>query len=336
MSDLREDKPRRYVLNPSVDWAVKPTQEIYIEDFLPRPAPEVISYIQRQGREYVLPSPEEIERFARENPEAFRAGCDLIRAEYAAAVEQDAKVKGAKRNTPGYLAVLGALEYVAGKHPRELLVGPGKWMYFEKWLPPDWEVSADTELVSAVLAIALLLMVDHPPVNIKLPSIPLAPPPRKPGEPLITRLENRRGIREAIRSVYEPVWIEWLAWAWSNRMILLPVSPAGGGGTQPNSQGSKTTTVVLWEGAEHTERNVKLARTRTAYLEAHGDVSEALKALNRDDCSIGQSTFYEHLNKLDQETPGWRGGVRRDSGPSGKSEIGGQTGIREKHRGKSR
>lgn len=64
--------------------------------------------------------------------------------------------------------------------------------------------------------------------------------------------------------------------------------------------------VVLWEGAEVSEFNIKLARVRTAYLEANGNVKLALKSLKNDGLSISKSTFYNHLNTLDERDPGWR------------------------------
>jgi hypothetical protein len=64
--------------------------------------------------------------------------------------------------------------------------------------------------------------------------------------------------------------------------------------------------VVLWEGAEHTPRNIKLARTRTAYLENGGNVKAALEALRASGHPIGQSTLYNHVNELDKCIPGWR------------------------------
>ncbi|HYF14043.1 MAG TPA: hypothetical protein VD971_03105 [Phycisphaerales bacterium] len=64
--------------------------------------------------------------------------------------------------------------------------------------------------------------------------------------------------------------------------------------------------VVLWPGAAPTDRNIRLGRTRAAYEEAHGNVSEALRALKAQGTKIGCSTFYDHLAALDRELPGWR------------------------------
>jgi len=95
----------------------------------------------------------------------------------------------------------------------------------------------------------------------------------------------------------------------------------------------RASTVVLWEGAAHTDHNVRLARTRSAYLEAGGNVREALAALRSDGFAIGQSTFYDHLRELDKESPGWRDQVLRNSGLSGKMERAGTAGLRQRHRG---
>ncbi len=65
-------------------------------------------------------------------------------------------------------------------------------------------------------------------------------------------------------------------------------------------------TVVLWESAEQSERNIRIARTRTAYLECHGNVADARTALAKEGHPIAQSTFYDHLNVLDQQDPDWR------------------------------
>lgn len=76
------------------------------------------------------------------------------------------------------------------------------------------------------------------------------------------------------------------------------------------SRPARTTPVVLWEGAEHNERNVWLARTRSAYLEAHGNVADALAALKADGDEVSRSTFYNHLDALDRAIPRWRESVQ--------------------------
>jgi hypothetical protein len=68
----------------------------------------------------------------------------------------------------------------------------------------------------------------------------------------------------------------------------------------------KHTTVVLWEGAMHTPHNTRLARSRTAYQENAGKVSAAVAALNKDGHRLSRRAFYNHLQVLDQEDPGWR------------------------------
>ena len=91
------------------------------------------------------------------------------------------------------------------------------------------------------------------------------------------------------------------------------------------------TTVVLWEGAEHSKRNVRLARVRTAYLEHHGIVKDAIRALKQDGHNMGKSTFYVYLKALDAEIPTWRAGIML-SGKSGKME----NGVSTRKPGKSR
>lgn len=91
--------------------------------------------------------------------------------------------------------------------------------------------------------------------------------------------------------------------------------------------------VVLWESAAPTERNIRLARTRTAYLEAHGNVREAMKALRGESVGVARSTFYNHLAALDDECPGWRASVLL-SRPAGLLEEHGMSRRRRKTRGK--
>jgi hypothetical protein len=94
-------------------------------------------------------------------------------------------------------------------------------------------------------------------------------------------------------------------------------------------------TVVLWSGAEHNERNIRLARTRTAYLEAHGDVAAALTALKAGGNEIARSTFYNHLNALDVEDPDWRASVLL-SNPTGNMDGMRKVRTHRKSRGKVR
>ena len=79
------------------------------------------------------------------------------------------------------------------------------------------------------------------------------------------------------------------------------------------------TTVVMWEGAEPSGRNVVLARTRTAFLEAGGSVAKALAILRAGGIQVGKSAFYRHLKVLDGEIPGWREGIQppRHTGSAG-------------------
>ncbi|MFN7022268.1 MAG: hypothetical protein ACK4WH_13200 [Phycisphaerales bacterium] len=95
------------------------------------------------------------------------------------------------------------------------------------------------------------------------------------------------------------------------------------------------TEVVLWEGAEHNERNVRLARTRSAYLEAHGDVRAAMRALEDSGNPVARSTFYNHLDALDVAIPRWRESVQL-SNPTGNLDGMRNVGTRGKSRDKVR
>lgn len=99
--------------------------------------------------------------------------------------------------------------------------------------------------------------------------------------------------------------------------------------------GPSRTEVVLWEGAEHNERNVRLARTRSAYLEAHGDVPAALNALKDSGNPVARSTFYNHLAALDVAIPRWRESVQL-SNPTGNLDGMRNVGTRGKSRDKVR
>lgn len=104
------------------------------------------------------------------------------------------------------------------------------------------------------------------------------------------------------------------------------------------TEAGKTTharTLVLWEGAEHTERNVRLARTRTAHLEAHGNVVDALAALKAAGHPVSRSTYYNHLDALDRAIPGWRASVQL-SNPTGNPDGLRTVGTHGKSRGKPR
>lgn len=83
-----------------------------------------------------------------------------------------------------------------------------------------------------------------------------------------------------------------------------PLAPAG---TPISAKPIPSTVqIVLWEGAELSPRNISLARSRTAYLEAGGNVATALVRLNSDNHPVSRSTFYNHLKRLDELSPNWR------------------------------
>lgn len=90
--------------------------------------------------------------------------------------------------------------------------------------------------------------------------------------------------------------------------------------------------VVLRDGAPPTPREIRLARTRTAYLEANGCVSAAMTALQKQGHGIGQSTFYEHLEIWDRRDPFWRSGVLTSSGASGNPKHSERVGLTKKRR----
>jgi hypothetical protein len=113
-----------------------------------------------------------------------------------------------------------------------------------------------------------------------------------------------------------------------------PTASGGNGGAATRALPARTE-VVLWEGAAHTDRNIRLARTRTAYLEAHGKVSVALAALKEAGYSVARSTFYNHLNALDMEIPRWRDSVQL-SNPPGNLDGMRNVGTRRKSWGKVR
>jgi len=104
--------------------------------------------------------------------------------------------------------------------------------------------------------------------------------------------------------------------------------------TEPKTiPGATRTQVVLWEGAEHSETNIRLARTRSAYMEAHGNVLAALKAMEQAGDPVGRSTFYNHLNRLDEADPGWRAPFQV-SNLAGNRDGMREVGVRRKTRGK--
>jgi hypothetical protein len=99
--------------------------------------------------------------------------------------------------------------------------------------------------------------------------------------------------------------------------------------------GPSRTEVVLWEGAAHTDHNIRLARTRSAYLEAHGDVVAALAALKASGNEIARSTFYNHLHALDVAIPRWRESVQL-SNPTGNLDGMRNVGTRRQSQDKGR
>lgn len=116
------------------------------------------------------------------------------------------------------------------------------------------------------------------------------------------------------------------------------VATTGGGRHEPRGgtpNGPVRTEVVLWAGAEPSNRNIRLARTRTAYLEAHGNVRQAMNTLKRDGYGVSRSTFYNHLDVLDKLTPRWRESVQL-SNPTGNLDGMRKVGIRGKARGEVR
>lgn len=104
-------------------------------------------------------------------------------------------------------------------------------------------------------------------------------------------------------------------------------------GARPTGE-PKRVEVVLWEGADPSKRNVRLARTRTAYLEAGGNVASALESLRVDGHRISRRTFYNHLDALDRTCPGWRREVQLCKEPA---QMHGMrtVGTRKKSRGVS-
>jgi hypothetical protein len=106
----------------------------------------------------------------------------------------------------------------------------------------------------------------------------------------------------------------------------------GGNGNAAAKALPARTEVVLWEGAAHTDHNIRLARTRTAYLEAHGNVQAALAALKKAGDTVSRSTFYNHLKALDKEIPHWRESAQL-SNPTGNLDGMRIVGTRGKSRG---
>lgn len=123
----------------------------------------------------------------------------------------------------------------------------------------------------------------------------------------------------------------------TERMTPMPVPESAGPTNKVKKQDAAQpvvqTQVILWEGAEPTKRNITLARSRTAYLEAHGNVAAALETLKQDGHEIGQSTLYDHLNVLDKVNPRWRESVLLSNRP-GNLENGVNLRTTQKSRGR--
>ena len=70
----------------------------------------------------------------------------------------------------------------------------------------------------------------------------------------------------------------------------------------------RTQIIVLWEGADHSDENVKLARVRTAMLENGFEVRRALASMKNDGHKMSQASFYRALKTLDAlpELKNWR------------------------------
>ena len=92
---------------------------------------------------------------------------------------------------------------------------------------------------------------------------------------------------------------------WSQGVLELPLSPSESVKTQQIPLGSAHT-VVMWDGADLSDKHIKLARVRTAYLEAHGEVKAAMAELKKQKIKISLSTFYKYVEDLDRIDPAWR------------------------------
>ena len=92
---------------------------------------------------------------------------------------------------------------------------------------------------------------------------------------------------------------------WAQAVLELRVISSGGIKTSSTPhRGSEI--IVLPAGMAHSDKSIKLARVRTAYLESNGNVKAAHGSLVADGIEISLSTFYEHLKELDKNDPEWR------------------------------
>lgn len=92
---------------------------------------------------------------------------------------------------------------------------------------------------------------------------------------------------------------------WAQAVLELPLSPSERDKTQQIPPSSPQP-VFMWPGAEHSEKNTKIARVRTAYLEAQGKVTAAMAELKKQKFKISTSTFYKYIADLDRLDPEWR------------------------------
>jgi hypothetical protein len=103
-------------------------------------------------------------------------------------------------------------------------------------------------------------------------------------------------LRSASRSLLERIE--------AVKSVLIDGIPKPQNTVQPHSSGRDQ--VVLWHGAEPSARNIEIARSCTAVLEAHGNVDEAVKALERDGFKRSKSTVYNHMNARAKVDPKWQ------------------------------
>ena len=126
--------------------------------------------------------------------------------------------------------------------------------------------------------------------------------------------EQRLAIRNAVAAKLREIdRIQSLAMQYASEFDFLgshdPIPTAVEPTEQVKASTHRTETIVLWEGAEHTPLNTRIARSRTALLENDCNVQAALKSLSSDGHEISPATIYGHIKKLDTLNPGWNQGV---------------------------
>ena len=126
--------------------------------------------------------------------------------------------------------------------------------------------------------------------------------------------EQRLAIRNAVAAKLREIdRIQSLAMQYASEFDLFgshdPIPTAVEPTEQVKASTHRTETIVLWEGAEHTPLNTRIARSRTALLESQGNFQDALKSLREGGHKISQSAFYGHIKKLDTLNPGWNQGM---------------------------